>query len=53
MTAKELAAWLHYASVVKRALPVDDEMDRRAAAALNNRPRNYVPRKLGKKAKQP
>ena len=48
-TTKELVAALRFAAAVNRALPVDDEADRIATAALNRATAGYTPRKLTRK----
>lgn len=47
---KQLADALKFAQLVDRVLPVDEEMDRRASAALNRATAGYTPRKLKRRA---
>lgn len=47
--AAELAVCLQFAAAAIKALPIDEEMDRLATAALNRRPPGWAPRKLTRK----
>lgn len=44
--AKELAGYLAYAQMVLRAMPVDEDAQRRVDEMLRERSRGYVGRKL-------